>query len=109
MADEELEKCDEAYEIERWQLRVKSYLDEAFGDEIANKFQNLNINDNLWDGSARQRGCKISLLQLQLRDEKAKLKQAEADLVQARELVEIESTMLNGSAMRSKARFNHMA
>ena len=59
---QELEKCDETYEIERWQIRVKSYLDEASGHEIANKFQSLNINDNPWDGSARQRGYLEALL-----------------------------------------------
>jgi len=53
---QELAKCEETYEIERWQLRVMTYLDEAFGNEMANKFQSLNINDNPWDGSARQRG-----------------------------------------------------
>jgi len=58
---QELEKCQETYEIERWQLRVKSYLDEAFGHEIANKFQSYNL-DNPWDGSARQRGFLEALL-----------------------------------------------
>ena len=58
---QELEKCGETYEIEWWQLRVKSYLDEAFGHEIANKFQSYNL-DNPWDGSARQRGYLEALL-----------------------------------------------
>ena len=58
----ELEKCDETNEIERWQLRVTSYLDETFGYEIANKFKSLNTNDNPWDGSARQRGYLEALL-----------------------------------------------
>ena len=53
---QELVKCEEIYEIKRWQLRVQTYLIEAFGDEMANKFQSLNIDDNPWDGSARQRG-----------------------------------------------------
>jgi len=59
---QELAKCEETYEIERWQLRVMTYLDEAFGYEMANKFQSLNINDNPWDGSARQRGCLEALV-----------------------------------------------
>ena len=59
---QELEKCEETYEIERWQLRVKSYLDELFGHEIANKFQSLNTSDNPWDGSASQRGFLEALL-----------------------------------------------
>ena len=59
---QELEKCQETYEIERWQLRVKSYLDEAYGNKIANKFQSLNFNDNPWDGSASQRGYLEALL-----------------------------------------------
>lgn len=59
---QELEKYEEAYEIERWQLRVKSYLDEVFGHEVANKFQNLNTSDNPWDGSAIQRGYLEALL-----------------------------------------------
>jgi hypothetical protein len=54
--------------------------------------------------SARERGCKISLLQLQLRDEKAKLKQAEADLVQARELVEIVEATKDQIKSRGKKR-----
>jgi len=58
----ELEKCNETYEIERWQLHVTSYLDETFGHEIANKFKSLNTNDNPWDGSARQRGYLEALL-----------------------------------------------
>lgn len=58
----DLESCSETYEIKRWQLRVKSYLDIALGREIADKFQSLNINDNLWDGSARQRGYLEALL-----------------------------------------------
>ena len=59
---QELEKCEEGYQIERWQLRVKIYLDEVFGHEIANKFQSLNFNDNPWDGSASQRGFLEALL-----------------------------------------------
>ncbi len=59
---QELEKVQETYEIERWQLRVKTYLDEVFGHEIANKFQSLYFNDNPWDGSANQRGYLEALL-----------------------------------------------
>ena len=59
---QELSECEETYEIERWQLRVMTYLDEAFGNEMANRFQSLNINDNPWDGSARQRGYLEALL-----------------------------------------------
>lgn len=59
---QDLEKCEETYEIQRWQLRVKSYLDEVFGHEIANKFQSLNTSDNPWDGSASQRGFLEALL-----------------------------------------------
>ncbi len=29
---QELSECEEIYEIERWQLRVMTYLDEAFGE-----------------------------------------------------------------------------
>lgn len=53
---QELEKLEESYEVERWQLRVKSYLDEVYGHEAANKFQNLNTIDNPWDVSASQQG-----------------------------------------------------
>jgi hypothetical protein len=53
---QELEKCEETYEIGRWQLRVMTYLNEVFGGDIVSKFQSLNINDNPWDGSASQRG-----------------------------------------------------
>lgn len=59
---QELSECEETYEVKRWQLRVFAYLDEAFGNEIANKFQNLNITDNPWDGSATQRGYLEALL-----------------------------------------------
>mgnify|MGYP006387438097 FL=1 len=59
---QQLEECEETYQIERWQLRVLTYLDEVFGNEIANKFQSLNISDNPWDGSARQRGYLEALL-----------------------------------------------
>jgi len=51
---QELSECEETCALERWQLRVKTYLDEAFGYEMANKFQSFNTNDNPWDGSARQ-------------------------------------------------------
>ena len=59
---QELDKFEETYEIGRWQLRVKSYLDEVFGHEIANKFQSLNTSDNPWDGSASQQGFLEALL-----------------------------------------------
>lgn len=59
---QELLKCEENYEVERWQLRVFTYLDEAFGNEKANRFKSLSINDNPWDGSARQRGYLEALL-----------------------------------------------
>lgn len=59
---QELSECEETYALERWQLRVKTYLDEAFGHEMANKFQSFNTNDNRWDGSARQLGYLEALL-----------------------------------------------
>lgn len=59
----ELDGCDETCEIERWQLRVKIYLEETLGHEIAKKFQSLNNNSNSWDGSAQQRGYLEALVE----------------------------------------------
>jgi hypothetical protein len=58
----ELSECEGTYAIKRWQLRVFAYLDETFGNEKANRFESLNINDNPWDGSARQLGYLEALL-----------------------------------------------
>jgi len=59
----ELDNCGETYEIERWQLRVKIYLEETLGHEIANKFQKLNSNSSSWDGAAQQKGYLEALIE----------------------------------------------
>ena len=58
----DINDCEEGYEISRWQLRAHAYLEHAYNGEIANAFQEFASTGNMWDDSAKQRGYLESLL-----------------------------------------------
>lgn len=50
----EIDDTSNEHSVRRWQLRVRTYLKEAYGDIIANKFDSYDDINNAWDAQAQQ-------------------------------------------------------
>ncbi len=59
---EQIESYDQIYEVERWQLEVKTYLESQYNTSVASRFFEQGDSDNIFDNSAKQKGYLKTLI-----------------------------------------------
>lgn len=63
---DEVSTLDETYQVKRWQLSVKSYLQNTYKREVHEKFSELQNTNNVFDDASAQEGYLEAFYQLQV-------------------------------------------
>ena len=63
-------------DITRWQLQIHTYLKEAYGSQVAEKFLKFGKDEDLWNASAKQKGFLQALILVENNKETTEVKES---------------------------------